>query len=130
MLRTLISAVLFLVANAIGLLVAAAVLDDMSVSAEAFIIAVVIFTLVELLVQPLLTQMAVSRAGALRGSTALAATLVGLIVTSLVSDGLEIEGAVTWILATVIVWGAALIAGWILPLIFLKNRVEDREHEH
>jgi uncharacterized membrane protein YvlD (DUF360 family) len=130
MLRTLISAVLFLVANAIGLLVAAAVLDDMSVSAEAFIIAVVIFTLVELLVQPLLTQMAVSRAGALRGSTALAATLVGLIVTSLVSDGLEIEGAVTWILATVIVWGAALIAGWILPLIFLKNRIEDREHEH
>jgi putative membrane protein len=130
MLRMLISAVLFLVANAIGLLVAAAVLDDMSVSGEAFVIAVVIFTLVEVLVQPLLTQMAVSRASALRGSTALVATLVGLIITSLVSDGLEISGAVTWILATVIVWGAALIAGWILPLIFLKNRVEDREHEH
>jgi hypothetical protein len=74
--------------------------------------------------------MAVKNAPALRGSTALAATLIGLIVTSLVSDGLEIDGTLTWVLATVIVWAAALIAHWILPLIFVKRAADDLEHEH
>lgn len=130
MLRMLISAALYLVANAVGLLVAAAVLDDMAISGPAFVFAVVIFTLVEVLVQPLLTQMAVKNANALRGSTSLVATLIGLIVTTLVSDGLTISGALTWVLATVIVWAAALLAGWILPLIFVKRRIADPEHEH
>jgi putative membrane protein len=130
MLRLLISAVLYLAANAIGLLVAAAVLEDMSVSGGAFVIAVVIFTLVSVIAQPLLTQMALKNAGALRGSTALIATLVGLIVTDLVSDGLSISGALTWVLATVIVWAAALLAGLLLPLLIVKRAVSDPEHEH
>ncbi len=58
---------------------------------------------------------------------ALVATLVGLIVTSLVSDGLSIEGTATWIEATVIVWIVSLLGVLILPLIFLKNRVDDRK---
>jgi len=45
------------------------------------------------------------------------------VVTTLVSDGLSISGAVTWVLATVIVWAAALVAGLILPAIFVKKAV-------
>jgi putative membrane protein len=119
--RLLISGVIYLIANAVGLLVAAGVLDDMSIDGSAFITEVLIFTAVEVLIQPLLTQIAVRNAGALVGSSALIATLVGLIVTEWLSDGLTIDGALTWVLATVIVWAAALLAGLILPVFLLKR---------
>jgi putative membrane protein len=38
-----------------------------------------------------------------------------------VSDGLTIDGALTWVLATVIVWAASLLAGLILPVFLLKR---------
>lgn len=123
MIRLLVSAVIYLVANAIGLLVANALLDDMSVDSSAFLIAVLIFTGVEVLVQPLITQIAIKNANALVGSSALIATLIGLIVTVAVSDGLDISGLVTWVLATVVVWAAALLAGFILRASFVKRAV-------
>lgn len=126
MIRLLVSGAVYLAANAVGLLVAAAVLDDMSVDGTAFVIAVAIFTAVEVVSRPLLTQIALKNAGGLVGSTALVATLVGLIVTAWVSDGLTIDGAVTWVLATVIVWAAALIAGLILPVLLVKRAVGNR----
>lgn len=126
MVRALISAVLALAGNAIGLIVAAAVLDGMEISGAAFVLAVVIFTVVDIVIQPFLTQLAARNVAALRGATALAATLISLIVTSLVSDGLQIEGLDTWFWATLIVWLASMLAGVLLPLIFLKDRVEDR----
>jgi len=110
-----------MVANAVGLLVAAAVLDDMSIDGPAFITEVIIFTVVEVVIQPLITQIAIRNVGALVGSSALFATLIALIVTEWVSDGLTIDGAWTWVLATVIVWGASLIAGLILPVLLLKR---------
>jgi hypothetical protein len=49
------------------------------------------------------------------GGVALIATLIALIVTDLISDGLTIDGIGNWLAATVIVWAASLIAAWILP---------------
>lgn len=126
MVRMLISAAIHLLANAIGLLVASLLLDDMEVSGAAFVIAVVIFTLVEVLVEPLFRQMAMKNVQALQGGVALVATFVGLLITSLISDGLEINGAVTWILATVIVWLAALLAALILPVFLVKEHRENK----
>ncbi len=126
MIRFLISIVIHFAANAVGLLVAAALLEGMSVSGTAFVIAVAIFTLVQAVVGPMIRQAAVKNAQALLGGTALVVTFVGLLVTSLISDGLRIEGVSTWLLATVIVWVAALLATLILPLIFVKKAVEER----
>ena len=126
MIRMLISTALALAGNAVGLIVAAAVLDKMEISGAAFVVAVVIFTVVDVVIQPFLTQMAARNVAALRGATALVATLVSLIVTNLVSDGLTISGAATWLWATLIVWLASMLAGLILPLIFVKNQVEER----
>ena len=123
MIRLVISGVIYLVANAVGLLVANAVLDDVSIEGASFLLAVVIFTAVEVVIQPLVTQIAMRHSRALLGSSALIATLIGLVVTTLVSDGLSISGALTWVLATVIVWAAALVAGLILPAIFVKDAV-------
>ena len=129
MVRMLISAAIHLLANAVGLLVADALLDDMEiVGVTPFVIAVVIFTVTEVLIQPLLQKMALSNVPALMGGTALAATLIGLIVTSIVSgDDFEIVGATTWLLATLIVWLAAVLAALILPLILVKKAVDDTD---
>ena len=126
MVRLLIDAGLALAGNAIGLIVAAAVLDNMEISGSAFVLAVVIFTVVDVVIQPFLTQAAAKSVSALRGATALAATLISLIVTNLVSDGLKISGLATWFWATLIVWLASLFAGVILPLIFLRNQADER----
>jgi putative membrane protein len=126
--RMLISLAIHLAANALGLIVAALVLDDMSIDAAAFILALIIFTVVEVVVEPLLQKMAVRNAQALQGATALFATFIGLLITDIVSDGLSIEGAWTWVLATVIVWLGAMLAAFILPLIFVRNRVEERRN--
>lgn len=126
MIRLIITFVIQLASNALGLIVAASVLDKMEMSAAAFLVAVLVFTLVYMLAQPFFSQLAMSKASALRGGVALIATLIALIVTELVTDGLEIDGTTTWLEATVIVWIVSLIGVMILPLIFLKNRVEDR----
>ena len=70
MIRLLISAAVHLGANAIGLLIAALVLDDMSIDAAAFLIAVIIFTLVEVIAEPLIEKIAVRHANALVGGRA------------------------------------------------------------
>jgi putative membrane protein len=124
MIRLLISAAIRLGANAVGLLVADLVLDDMSVEWQSFIVAVALFTVVEVIIEPLIIRMALQSAPALRGGVALIATLIGLIVTDLVFDGFSISGAWTWVAATVIVWLGGLIAALILPLIFLRNRAD------
>jgi len=123
--RLLISAGIRLLANTIGLLVATAVLDGMTIDAASFVMAVLIFTVVEVVFEPMLRQMAMKSAQALMGSISLIITFVGLLVTDLVSDGLQITGLSTWVLATIIVWLAALIAGLILPLILVKRAVSD-----
>jgi hypothetical protein len=125
MIRMLISFGIRLLANAVGLIVANLVLDDMELNASGFIIAVLIFTVAQVILQPLIVKIALTHANALIGATALVTTLVGLIITDLVSDGLSITGFVTWCLATVIVWAAALVAGLILPLILVKKAVDN-----
>ncbi len=123
MIRALVSFGIRLLANAVGLLVAAWILDDMSVSGTAFVIAVLIFTITATIIQPLILKIALKSAPALLGGTALVSTLIGLIITSLISNGLSIKGLTTWLLATLIVWLAAMVAALILPLILVKKAV-------
>ena len=127
MIRMLIGLLISLLSNALGLIVAALVLGDrMELSASAFIVAVVVFTVVYAIAQPFLTQMAMTKVPALRGGVALIATLVALLITAAVSDGLSISGATTWILASLIVWVVSLIGALLLPLVLVKKAVEER----
>jgi putative membrane protein len=125
MIRFIVRILVGLVANAVGLLVAAALLDGVHVDAGSFIVAVVIFTIVYALMQPfLISQFRRNRAAL--GGVALIATLVSLIVTDLLSDGFSIDGVGTWIAATFIVWLGALLAALILPLLGLKKYLDER----
>jgi putative membrane protein len=124
--RLLVRTAVAVAANAVGLLVAAALLDGLHLNGGAFIVAVVIFTVAFALLQPFLfVQMRRRRLLALLAAPLLA-TLVSLIVTDLLSDGLTVDGAGTWIAATVIVWLAALLAAFILPFLGLRKFMEER----
>ena len=116
-----------LAANAVGLIVAATVLDGMDLDATAFIFAVVIFTVVYALMLPFFASQLRRRGSSALGGVALIATLVSLIVTDLISDGFTISGIGTWIAATVIVWVASLLAAFILPFLGLKKYLEERQ---
>lgn len=127
MLRFLAAVVLRLLANAAGLLIAAAVLDGFTVTTAAFIGVVVLFTLIEVVLDPLVLKMSVQYAPVLRGGVALVTTLVGLIVVTLVSDGLQIEGLTAWVVGTLIVWLGGVLAALILPLFLFKKVRSERQ---
>ena len=125
MIRLLTRLVLALAGNAIGLWLAALLLDDMEIDGAAFVVAVLIFSVLFAVLEPLIQKQALKNAEALQGSSALITTLVALILTNLISDGLSISGLGTWILATVIVWLGTIIAGVLLARFVLKQVADD-----
>jgi putative membrane protein len=124
--RLLVRLLIAFVANAIGLIVAAVVLDGMTLNVTGFVVSVVIFTIVFALLQPFLVSVLRRGPGPVLGGVALIATLVSLIVTTLLTDGLSISGVGTWIAATVIVWLGAVLAAFILPFLGLKRFLDER----
>ena len=116
-----------LLANAIGLVVAAWILSGMTITGPAFVIAVLIFTVVEVVADPLVTKIAMTSVPALRGGVALVTTFLGLLITTWISSGLQINGAKTWLPAIVIVWLAALLADLILPVLLVKQAVDQSQ---
>lgn len=126
MIRLAATAVVSLIANAIALLIAAAMLDDVTLHADGFIIAVLVFTLVSVIIEPLVRQVALKNVPAILGGTALVATLISLIVAALIGNGLSIDGLTTWVMATVVVWLVALIVRLLLPLVMFKEVLRRR----
>ncbi len=126
MIRMLVRLLVVVAANAVGLLVAAALLDGMELDTGGFVLALIIFTVIFALMTPFLASQLRRRNSAAIGGVSLIATFVALLVTDLLSDGLSIEGVGTWIAATVIVWVASLLAAFILPFLGLKKFMEER----
>lgn len=107
--RLAVRIALAVLANAIALLLAAALLDGVRIDASGFVLAVIVFSLASLIVTPVVAWIVLKRMRALLGVIALVTTFAALLVTELLSDGFEIEGALDWVLATVIVWLATMI---------------------
>jgi putative membrane protein len=124
--RLIVRTAISLVGNAVGLIVAALLLDNMQLNVGGFFLAVIIFTVVLALLQPFIAQQLQRRASAAVGGVSLIATFVALMITNILSDGVSISGVGTWVLATVIVWAASLIAVFILPFLGLKKYMQER----
>jgi uncharacterized membrane protein YvlD (DUF360 family) len=125
MIRMLIRVAVALLGAAIGFVVAAVVLDDMKLSGAAFLIAVVIFVVLTAVLHPLIEKIGDERASIISAGSSLITTLLALLLTDLLSDGLSIDGVVTWILAALIVWPCTALASWILLRMFIKNAREN-----
>ena len=125
MIRFLVRTVVFLVSTAIGLLVAMALLDDMSIDATAFIVVVVIVALLQAVLAPFIAKTTARNAPALLGAAGLISTFIALVVANVVVGGLTITGLDTWVFATVIVWLVTMLAAFLLPLILVKLGIEN-----
>ncbi len=113
---------------AVGLLVSAAVLSGLSISATALIEATVVFWLVHLAVQFLALRVLIRQPSvALAGLLAIASTIVALIIVSLVVSGLHVRGADTYLFATLIIWLTTAGADFVGQRMIRDRRLDRRE---
>ncbi|AKR56446.1 membrane protein [Youhaiella tibetensis] len=126
MLRFIVVTILELAANAIGLLVAAWLLPGFQINWLGFLTALVIFTIAKFILGPLIFKLSFQYARALNGGVALVVTFVGLWVTTWLTNGLTIDGLTTWILSSLIVWLAGVLASLVLPLFLFKKILSNR----
>lgn len=125
MLRLIASTTLYILGNALGIIIAASVLPGFSIDILSIVIVAIVFTVIVVVITPLLVKISIKNVPQMSGGVALVAILVGLIGTSMFSDGLTISGLSTWIMAPLIIWIVALIAGLVLPLFLFKETLKE-----
>ncbi|MEL7014298.1 MAG: hypothetical protein AAFO72_13610 [Pseudomonadota bacterium] len=108
--KTFVSLAAYLIANAVGLLVAVLLIDGFSVAVTAFIVAVLIFCLVQAIAQPVASKVSKTYAPQLMGGIALVAVFLGLLITSVIVSGMTIGGIANLLAATLLVWLGSLLA--------------------
>lgn len=125
MVRFMVRTLLSFIANAVGLIVAATLLEGFTIEGVSFVVAVAFFTLATVVLGPLIVKIALTNASYLMGGIALVTTFVGLVITTIFTDGLAINGVSTWFMATFIVWAFSVIANVILPMLLFKKILSD-----
>ena len=78
MIRFLVRAAIFLVSAAVGLLVAAALVDGVDVTTSGFLVAVVLFAAIQSVLSPFIAKVTARNAAALLGGVGLLSTFVAL----------------------------------------------------
>jgi len=124
LIRFLLSIIAYLIANAVGLLIAAVLLPGFVINPLSFVVAVAIFSLVQTILGPLITKISFKSFPQLMGGIALVTIFVGLFVTEIFIDGMQIGGIANWLAATLLVWLGSLIASILLPLYVFTQLVD------
>ncbi len=127
MTRRLKSVLALLAGNAIGLLLASLLLSEFAIRPISFIVVVIVFTLVQVIAEPLILKLGEKKAPALKGGIALIVTFVGLLVTDLITSGLTIGGISNLLAATLLVWLGALIGSIVLPIYVFPELRETKK---
>jgi hypothetical protein len=94
---------------------------------RGLLLEVAIFTGVMVLVELLLRRLTPMQGRVFLSGAALVATVIALVVTTAVTNGLKISGASTWFLAIVLMWGVPVIVRLLLPLLIFKETLRRRE---
>lgn len=113
--RFVISAAAHLIANAVGLLLATILLDGFSMGPMALIIVTILFTVITVVLTPVIRKLSQKNVPSLLGGLSLVTTFVGLLVTQPFVSGFTIGGTANLLAATLLVWLGALVAGILLP---------------
>ena len=124
----LIRVAIYIGSAAIGLLVASWILPNFVLTANGFIVAVVVFAVVQTVLSRVGSWTASKFAPLAAGGVGLVSTFVALFVAQIFPEGLGIHGINTWILAPLIVWIITTLGSWLLPLVFLKKRLAAKKH--
>ena len=127
MMKLLLSLASYLIANAIGLLIAILILPGFTIGFSAFVIAVLIFSAIQTVAGPLVTKISLKHVPQLVGGIALVTIFLGLLITDLLMASMDIGGIANLLAATLLVWLGSLIASILLPIYVFKSLVENRK---
>ncbi len=112
--RFLLAWLLGLGANAIALILAAVIFDGFQLTVTGFVYALVIFAVLNAILPFIILKALMRHAGSLAALSGLFSTFLSLLVTTLLTDGLRIDGLTTWLGATVLIWVVSMVI-WALP---------------
>ncbi len=133
MIMFLIRSLIFLASAAVGLIVADLVLPGFRIDWAdwwGFLLAIVIFAVLQSVLAPWLARVAQRNAPVLLGGSGIVSTFVALLVVVLLPrSGLTIADAMTWVLAPVLVWVVTALATLLLPVLLIRKKVEERRDE-
>ncbi len=121
--RMLILAAIFCGSSVVGLLAAGLLVPGIGVGVQGFIVAVLVFTIAQSLLTPLVTKLASKFSPPLVGGVGLISTGVALAIASSFAGGLTIQGPLAWTLGTLVVWLVTALGSWLLPMWLLKKTV-------
>lgn len=128
MIKLLQGALIFLLSAALGLVVADLVLPGFHIAWNdwwGFLVAIVLFAILQSLFNPLATRLARRHAPALLGGIGLISTLIVLVVVVLIPGaGLGISEPAAWFLAPLIVWLTTALSTWLLGSVIGGRRRE------
>lgn len=127
MVRFLVNIAIFVGSAALGLWITSLILEDFKISGLGIIVCVLIFAALQSILSPLIFKLTRKYANAFTGGVGLVSTFIALLVTSMVSTNLSIDGTATWLASTLLVWLITAVATWVLPMIFLRNQVQKRK---
>ncbi len=127
MVRLIVNAAIYLGSAALGLFITSLILEDFKVTVSGLIVSAVIFAILQSILGPFILKMTHKYASALTGGVGLLSTFVALLLTTLLTTGLTISGLSTWIAGVVIVWLVTALATWLLPLVLLREAVQNRK---
>jgi hypothetical protein len=120
--QIVLRAVALLASCAVGLVVAAWIVPGVSLSVWGFIVAVVVFSVAQAILSLSILKLPRQYASLLLGGTGLALTIVALILASLLTHGLTIDGMAPWVATTVVVWLVTTIGAITLPELLIRDR--------
>jgi hypothetical protein len=119
--QLLLRAVVFLASWAIGLLLAGWVVPGVSLSVPGFSVAVVLFAVTQVVLSVSILRLRHLYASLLLGGTGLALTIVALILASILTHGLTIDGVASWLATTVLVWLITTIGAITLSELLIRD---------
>lgn len=126
MIRFLLTVASQLVSSALALLVAALLIDGVSLGWSGFLLAVGVFTLAQAILTPFVFNLARKHAQAILGGIGLVSTLLSLFIATLFPGGMRINGLTAWIAAVVVVWGVSTLSTWLLGIFVIKRILAKR----
>ncbi|MCR2785326.1 MULTISPECIES: hypothetical protein [unclassified Microbacterium] len=133
MIMFLLRALIFLASAALGLIVADLILSGFQIDWSdwwGFVLCIVIFAILQSVLAPWIAKIARRYAPALLGGIGIISTLVALLIVVLLPiGGLRITNALSWVLAPVVVWVVTAVATVLLPMVFIRRKVDERRDE-
>lgn len=124
MIRLLARLTLNVLSNAFGLFAASLLVDGFSINGLSFVLALALFSLSTAVLSPLVMKIALRNAPFLMGGIALVTTFVGLLITTIFSDGISIDGVSAWVISTLVIWLFSIVGNVLLPLVIFKKTLK------